>query len=412
MLARLAAAGLALLVQIVLARVLGVPAYGQYVFIIAWVMILAKLATLGFDTSLVRFAAAYSETDDFAALKGLWRWSNLLVTGTAASVLAALAILVAGNATLSFSPAEYAGLALIPLLALTALRQALMQSQQRVVRALLPDSFLRPLLLLAAIAVWVWVLGYRPDLSDVLSVQVAAAAASLVLGSLMVVNMTRRRLASREAEYRGREWLRTSIPLLVTSSLVLIQNQTDVLMLGLLADRAHSGIYAVSARLSETVTYGIVAVNAIFAPLCAGLYARGEREDLQQLMRRAARTGFLLAAVISLLLLALAKPVLGLFGPVFVTGFAVLGILLLGQLFSAGAGSVGMIMAMTRHQVTLAWLSSGSLVLNILLNALLIPLWDMTGAAIATTVSTIAWNLGGTIFLARRERLHSSVLPS
>ena len=56
-------------------------------------------------------------------------------------------------------------------------------------------------------------------------------------------------------------------------------------------------------------------------------------------------------------------------------------------------GPVGLLLNMTGHERETAKGVAISAVLNMVLNFLLIPRWGITGAAVATTVSMIAWNL-------------------
>jgi O-antigen/teichoic acid export membrane protein len=96
------------------------------------------------------------------------------------------------------------------------------------------------------------------------------------------------------------------------------------------------------------------------------------------------------ALVIALPLLLLAEFVLRLFEDAFVAGSSALRILLVGQVVSAMAGSVGYIMMMTGHERQAAFVTLGATAGNILLNLMLIPPFGMEGAAVARAVTLIA----------------------
>jgi O-antigen/teichoic acid export membrane protein len=64
-----------------------------------------------------------------------------------------------------------------------------------------------------------------------------------------------------------------------------------------------------------------------------------------------------------------------------------------GQLINALAGSVGLLMAMTGHQVESSIVLAVSAGLNVGLNYLLIPRYGLVGAALATGISTVVWNV-------------------
>ena len=56
---KVAGAGNEFILSVILARVLGVNEYGAYVLSLTWVMILATLATMGFDSAAIRFIPEY-----------------------------------------------------------------------------------------------------------------------------------------------------------------------------------------------------------------------------------------------------------------------------------------------------------------------------------------------------------------
>ena len=100
---------------------------------------------------------------------------------------------------------------------------------------------------------------------------------------------------------------------------------------------------------------------------------------------------------------------LGLFGEEFTKGYGVLSILLVGQTINAIAGSVGFLMVMTGHQTVAAKVLGSSAILNIVLNASLIPAYGAIGAAIATAVSTAFWNIAMLYFVKRNVNINPTV---
>ena len=84
---------------------------------------------------------------------------------------------------------------------------------------------------------------------------------------------------------------------------------------------------------------------------------------------------------------------MGLFGQEFVSGSPALIILSGAQLVNAAAGSVGLTLMMTGHERSTAYGLFVSAVVNVVLNAVLIPQFGVVGAAVATATSTILWNV-------------------
>jgi O-antigen/teichoic acid export membrane protein len=63
-----------------------------------------------------------------------------------------------------------------------------------------------------------------------------------------------------------------------------------------------------------------------------------------------------------------------------------------GQLINAAMGSVGYLLIMTGHGRDAAASLGVGVAVNIILNALLIPVWGIEGAAFSSAIGQIIWN--------------------
>jgi O-antigen/teichoic acid export membrane protein len=158
------------------------------------------------------------------------------------------------------------------------------------------------------------------------------------------------------------------------------------------------------------VVFGLVSANAVVAPLIARLHATGRHDELQHMTKLAAKGICLMTLPIALVLLIFGRQILELFGEGFSAGYPVLAILVCGQLVNALAGPVGYLMSMTGHQNKAAAIVGFSACLNLALNGLLIPLWGMLGAAIATALSTATWNILMLRFVQKELEIRCSAL--
>ena len=89
-------------------------------------------------------------------------------------------------------------------------------------------------------------------------------------------------------------------------------------------------------------------------------------------------------------------------GSEFINAKYVLLILLIGKLVDSISGSVGVILQMTGHQKVFQNIVFIALILNILLNLLLIPIYGIEGAAISSTCSIIFWNISSVMYVRRK----------
>jgi O-antigen/teichoic acid export membrane protein len=193
---------------------------------------------------------------------------------------------------------------------------------------------------------------------------------------------------------------------LLAGSLHIVNNQTDVIMLGLLADPKDVGLYRVAQRGSELIIFSLTAVNMAIAPTVSQLYVQGDFERLQRIFSKSVRWIMVFSLPMALVLIFGGQYILRyVFGAEFVSGRNALAVLACAQLVNAGMGSVGLILNMTGHEKDTARVLLMTAVLNILLNALLIPLYGILGAALATGFSLVLWNVVLHILVYRRTCL-------
>ena len=102
-------------------------------------------------------------------------------------------------------------------------------------------------------------------------------------------------------------------------------------------------------------------------------------------------------------MILLSNFILTLFGDEYVEAKNALIILLIAQLISSLCGSVGVYMNMTGKQLILQRFLLVALFLNIVLNWLLIPKYSLVGAAYATSISIMFWNVAGAFYLYRKD---------
>ena len=166
-----------------------------------------------------------------------------------------------------------------------------------------------------------------------------------------------------------------------------------MLVLGLIGDAESVGVYQAAAKTATLVTFVLYAVNTVAAPRFATLYAQGRTGELAALVRQAAHAIFWPTLGVVAFLVAAGRPVLRLFGPAFDAAYAPLVLLVLAQLVNAGVGSVAYLLNMTGRQRHTMWVVGCCAVANVALNAVLIPRLGLLGAALASGLSIVAWNL-------------------
>lgn len=198
--------------------------------------------------------------------------------------------------------------------------------------------------------------------------------------------------------------LRASLPMLAGGIGFMVLNLTDRLMLRFLDSTTQLGVYDIVLRLSNLTLLGTLSLNAMAEPKFAEFYAQKAIDKLHRFANRMTWTGMVISIPVIGALGFFSDFWLGLFGhgEDFLPGRYSLYILLLSQLFSVICGAVLVLLNMTGHQRSVQTILLTAALMNIILNALLIPVLGIDGAAWSTTISTVVWNVWG-LWTVRRK---------
>lgn len=410
--------GVSFLVQILLARAMGVEGFGVYVVSLAAVNAFVVLAKLELDGATTRFFAGYLSTRQWSYARGFIRWSSRLTLGTS------FAVVVLGTIGIWFTRerlaavhADYpAALTLACLLLLTnaqlLVRGARLQALRRYAEAQFPSIVLRP----AVLGLVVGVLYLATDEPVSPEKAVAANLFATVVGVGLLAILVRRALPSdvftAEHQYERSRWLGASYGLLAIGvSQVVLSQQSDLLIVGTLVSTEDSALYSAAAQLSLLVGFAQTSLSFVAAPMIAGYYERGDHEGLQRLVNVVLRGNALVTVPLTIGLLVLGRRLLGLYGAPFGAAYPVLVILVISATVAALVGSLaGFLLTMTSFQSQAAWIIGGSAALNLILAILLTPKFGLMGTAAATLIATLARSVILVVFI--RKRMGLRLIPT
>jgi O-antigen/teichoic acid export membrane protein len=403
-----AAAGMAYCSQLAIARLVGVDSFGVYAYVTATMVVLAYFAALGFDVALLRFVPAYETQHRWDLLGGVINYA-LRRAGAVGIVVAVIGIVVTAIRGSEMSSevrdAFFVGFALVPVLALLWIRCSTVRAFGGVVWAIVPDRLVREGIVIGLIALATLGLGLHLDASEVVMLMLVSSSMGLVLASLAMRHLWPRAAADVAPVYDAAAWRHVALPLLVIGGTEALMNRTGVLMLGWFGNIKDAGIYSLVFNIAFVVALPRTALNTLFAPAVSSLFTRKDQATLQALVTGAALRTLIAVAGIALVLAVLADPLLQWFGAGVEDGVTALRVLLLGQTLAAGAGSQLYVMTMTGHERNAAGLLVMSAIANAIASAVFIRFFGLTGAAVATSLSLVIWNVAMAYFLWRRLQL-------
>jgi O-antigen/teichoic acid export membrane protein len=378
-------------VALVLARTLGTAGYGAYAFALAWASILAMPASLGLGPLVLRHVASYAEHGSWGLLRGLVRRANQVVAASATLIVLGAAVvgwLLPESSSELLGP-FLIGLLLVPLIALTSLRQAAVQGLHRVVLGRIPDTLVLPGVFLALVVVAADRLGDRFDAEWATSLNVAAGLVAFIVGAVLLRALLPTQVRTAVPEYDSRAWVRGGLALLGLALLLVVNVQVGTILLGALDGADSAGTYSVASRIAMFTSFFFLAATYPLYPNVARLWAIGDTGSMQRVLTRASRVVLAISSCIAAALLVLAPQVLEVFGAEFAGGATALRILVLGQLIAVAAGFGGLALVMTPHEGSMALGTGLGVALNIVLTAALIPVWGVNGAALAYAAGSL-----------------------
>jgi len=389
--------GLKLATGVLLARLLGPDGLGAYAFAIAVVGLLQIPTMLGLPQLITREVAALREGEQWGLLRGLLTRANQGV-GLLGVLMAVAAFVVAWVFLReSDSPrlaAFWVALPLLPIVALSSLRQATLRGLRHVVPGQIPEFLVQPGVLALALGGGYLILGagYLTPTGAVW-LNVGAALVAFATGAWFLVRRLPTEVRAHEPEYRSRAWMLEGLPFMMLAGLYVMNDRLALVMLGMFRSDAEVGVYQVCLLAAGTVAFGLQAAGATVAPHLARLWVRRDLAGMQRVVTGAARISLAVAVPLGLVLLVFGGLLLGLFfGEEFRAGRTALAIVVLGQLLNAGFGAVGLILNMTGHTKLAVRGFLVAVLANIALNLVLIPRMGIEGAALGALLAFIVWN--------------------
>ncbi|MGB3508778.1 MAG: oligosaccharide flippase family protein [Microcoleaceae cyanobacterium] len=383
------------LVQVFLARWMGTTEYGIYEYVIAWSVLLAIPAGLGLPYAVLRFASEYRVKEEWGLLQGIVRssWLITILASFLVSLLAAGVILLLNYYhNFAYATPLLIGIGLIPLKSLVSLQCQTAIAAKDITLAFAPSRIIWPVLLLCGGFLVLETGHFLTGISAVAIAEITLLVAILFQLGLLLLKLKKEFVASKPV-YAIREWLGVALIMLLQSGCYIIFFQTDKIMVGLILGAESAGMYAAAVNTALWVTFVLVTINIIVAPSFTALYTKGYIEDLQKLVSTVGLWIFWPTVAISLFLFVFSQPVLGVFGSEFVAASWQLKILVLGEFLNTLGGSVAVLMVMTGHQKKSVVVYVYVAVINIVLNAIGIPLMGAVGAALATAFTLVLWKI-------------------
>jgi len=407
---RVISAGLAYFSQILLARWMGTSDYGIYVYVWTWVLLLGSMMDFGIAASAQKIIPEYRASGDHARLRGFLsgsRWMTGIVSVMVSLLLAGLVKLISPWIDADTVVPLYLGCLTLPAFVVANTQDGIARSHDWMRLGLMPQFIIRQALIIGFTA-GAFALGFKLGATIAMLASVAAVWVAMI-GQMIVLN---RRLAAhiepgpKAYDYRG--WLAVSLPILLVESFYLLLSYTDVLVLQQFVSSDEVGVYFAVVKTLALVSFIHYAMSATTAHRFTEYHAAGDKDRLAAYVTHAIKWTFWPSLAATLILLALGKPLLWLFGPQFTSGYDIMFIAAIGLVVRAAIGPVERLLNMLGHQHICAVAYASAFVMNLALCLVLVPKFGGHGAAAATSIALTFETI--LLFWIVRQRLGLHVL--
>ncbi|MCU4752485.1 polysaccharide biosynthesis C-terminal domain-containing protein [Halobacteria archaeon AArc-curdl1] len=369
-------------------RFLGVSAFGEYAFLLSVFAIYMIFVSSGITDGVRKFLAEdRNEADWSEHVVGFYfRLAVLLaVLGALGLVLGAQSGLVAAVFGSGVAPYFY-------LLALLVISAQFRDYARKTLMGFGLERYSEPLKILDKVAFVVIALPLT-----YLGIGVAGALAGHLVASLLVtvagLTLVHRRISlscvfTRPTNRFPRKQMLTFNSLnIVLVFLLMSLYHIDIVMLQRFTDSSAVGNYRAALTLAEFLWFVPLAIQTVFVHSTSELWSQNRHRKISKLASKTTRYTFLLTAVMAVGLAALAEVAVPIyFGSDAEPAVEPLLLLLPGAL---GFALARPILAVSQGNGTLRYpiaATGGAALINVILNAALIPRYGMHGAAVATSI--------------------------
>jgi len=375
--------------SIIMARFLGAQMLGLYSLGNAITRIAEILALLGLDNGVLRFVSRDTE-DKVNVDRSIY---TSLKIGLISSILIAVLLFLSAEKIVNEILNEDSFLITVikvfaislPFTVLTLISSFATQAFKILKYKIFVNQIVNPLTLLIAFVTSYFLLGIE---LSILLPTVVSSIIGLIFILKFLTNFSSISLSKIIGTTVDKDILKFSVPLMFVSAIGIIMHWIDIIMLGILSNATEVGMYHPIERTAGLVRMILFAFAGIFAPIFSEHYFKKNKNGMKESYQSSSKYILAFSFPIFIFLFIFSEPMLLVFGTEFQNYFA-LKVLLLGIFIQTIFGLGSSTLTMSGYTKFNLLNVSIALVLNIISNSILIPLYGLTGAALATSFALI-----------------------
>ena len=370
-------------ISLLLTNIYGDKAYGNYVVVFSSLDVLAIFSLIGFNQLFARFIPQWS--DDQIKINGLYQLGkkNALRNSIIFALLTfVFAWIYPFNDPILFWFVAIACL-LLPILALTVLQSSFLYSLGKDLWTQLNEKVIKSTIFIIVILFL--------SLQDIQSDQIIWAFAISTLCSFGIVYFLKRNYFSNPINTvkHDFETEKKTIILLVAINLInLLFSKTDTLMVGYYLGTEFSGVNNIYLKITGIMGLAMTGMMLASSPIISEQFALGRIDLVRKELKRVSRFTFSIGVIVFLGIVLISPWVFNLYqSSLYGDNLMALYTYAVSALFNLFTGPATVVLLLSNKLKYLIYGYSLEFGLNFLLNMLLIPKYEIQGAAWATLFS-------------------------
>jgi len=386
--------GLIAISGVIFARYLGPEEFGRYTYIMSIVLIIGLPVVAGIPNLLVREVATYHLDEKWGLLSGVISWSRWYIFKLSSFMIGLM--LIAFYFEMFNNEVKellWISMWLIPLTGLLAQQGAILNGLRRPILSLFPGQILLPIIKISLLLAMIF-LGMDFKAKEIILITITATFCTFLLSITILSMINKKEIKTSSNVYNKKKWNSSLLPFALIVIISTFNTELAVFFLGLLANAESVAYFKVGMQATILISLGLSSINTIIMPNVARYFKQGDIQKTQELLTKSVNLNLLVSLPILLILVIFGEPLISiLFGLEYIDAYPILVILSIGQFVNVFMGSVGVVLYMSNNEKKALKSLVISLTINIILLVFLIPIYLDIGAAIATSITMIVWNI-------------------
>jgi O-antigen/teichoic acid export membrane protein len=379
---------------VIFARYLGPVEYGLYGFTLSIITLAIIPVTAGLPNLLIREIANFQLEKKWGLLVGVINWSRAYVLTLSISIVV---IIYVGLYLVLFdsivSVLIWTAVWLIPLNGFLTHQSAILNGFRQPILAQLPTQILAPVITLIILFFFL-LFNIKLNANKLVNISVIATTCAFLLSFFLLKRTQKLYINKAETKYRIKSWHHSLLPFTLMAFISTLNTELASILVGWLVDLESVAYFKVAMQAVALISLGLTAINAVIMPDIARSYKESDINVTQSLLKKSVRISVIVSLPIIFILYFFGELlILTLFGREYLESYSILVILCIGQVVNVFMGSVGAVLYMTNNENSALKILLLSLIINILLLVILIPLYGAKGAACGISISMVVWNI-------------------